>query len=152
MSGIWINKDHAHLAASPDGLVFDNDTKLQNVVEVKCLNILRLYSVDDIINGDCPTCPTAEIKRQCFFIKDTHYIEKDYYQVQLQLLVTKVFYCDFVLYSAKGPPHIERIDHDSKLQARIVESKKLFWERVFIPEYFLMRVPRGLLPLVIENI
>ena len=152
-SGLWINKDYAHLAASPDGLVFDENTNLQNIVEVKCLNILRLHSVDDIINGECQT---SEIKRQFFFIKDKHLVLKKthsyFFQVQLQLLVTQALYCDFVLYSAKGPPNIERIYPEPKLQARVNKSTKLFWERVFIPEYFLMRVPRGLFPLVVGNI
>ena len=55
------------------------------------------------------------------------------------------------MYSAKRPVSIERIYPDSKPQTRIVESIQSFWEKVFIPEYFLMRVPRDLLPVVISN-
>ena len=53
LSGLWINKKYLHLAASPDRLVFPDDKYLLGIVEVKCLNILRLHSADDIINDDC---------------------------------------------------------------------------------------------------
>ena len=62
LSRLWINKNYLHLIASPDGLIFHKG-KLINVTEVKCLNILRLHSVESIVNGDCPK---AEVKRQCF--------------------------------------------------------------------------------------
>ena len=42
-----------HLAASPDALVFGDDKNLLSIVKVKCLNILRLHSVNDTNNGDC---------------------------------------------------------------------------------------------------
>ena len=109
----------------------------------KCLNILRLHSVNDIINSDCQS---AEVKRQCLVVKDKKLVLKRahsyFYQIQLQLLITEARFCDFVLYSAKGPVSTERTDF---------ESTQSFWEKVFIPEYFLMRVPRDLLPVVISN-
>ena len=41
-SGLWINADYVHLAASSEGLIYDNSNKLCGIVEIKCLNILRL--------------------------------------------------------------------------------------------------------------
>ena len=121
-------------------------------MEVKCLNVLRLHSANDIINGDCQS---AEVKRQCFVVEDEKLVLKRihsfFYQILLQLLVTEARFCDFVLYSAKGPVSIERIYPNSKLQTRIFESTWSFWEKVFIPKYFLMRAPRDLLPVVISN-
>ena len=145
------NKKYVHLAACPDGLVF-HDEKLINVIEVKCLNILRLHSVMDIISGECPK---AEVKRQCFDVNDDKLVLKKthtyYFQVQLQLLITEAIFCDFVLYSEKGPSSIERIYPDAVLHQRIIDSTRLFWGKVFIPEYFFMRVPRRLLPFVIDG-
>ena len=58
-------------------------------MEVKCLNILRLHSVNDIINGDCQS---AELKQQGFVVEDKKLVLKrtnsNFYQIQLQLLVT----------------------------------------------------------------
>ena len=62
MSGIWINKDFAYLDDSPGVLVYDNGIKLQNIVEVMCLKILRLC-VGDYVNDDFP-----RIERQCVFV------------------------------------------------------------------------------------
>ena len=112
----------------------------------------RLHSVNDIINGDCQS---AEVKQQCFVVENKKLVLKRthsyFYQIQLQLLVTEARFCDFVFYSAKGPVSIERIYPDSKLQTRIVESTRSFWQKVYIPEYFLMQVSRDLLPVVISN-
>ena len=67
----------------------------------------------------------------------------------MQLLVTEAEYCDFVLHSNIGKPHIQRVYHDKVLQKRIINSTKAFWTQVLIPEHFLMRVPRDVLPLVL---
>ena len=149
-SGLWIHKDYLHLAASPDGLVYDQSSNLICIVEVKCLKLLQLHSVENILQKECPS---SELKRQCFDVKNGQLLLKTshsyYYQVQLQLLMTQASYCDFVLYSSKGPPHIQSIYPDAELQKKIVSGTKSFWEKILIPEYFLMRVPRDLLPIVL---
>ena len=98
LSGLWINKVYFYLAASPDALVFGDDKNLLSIVKVKCLNILRLHSVNDINNGDCQS---AEVKQQCFVVEDTKLVLKRthsyFYQIQLQLLVTEARFCDFVM-------------------------------------------------------
>lgn len=108
--------------------------------------------MESVINGECLK---SEVARQCFKIEDGQLILKRthsyYYQIQLQLLITEASFCDFMLYSKKGPSSIERIFPDTDFQERIVESTRLFWEKVFIPEYFFMRVPRDLLPFVLNN-
>ena len=148
-SGLWINRKYTQLAASPDGLIYDEDKNLKSIIEVKCLNILRLYNVDEIIYGECPI---KEVKRQCFLVQDNMLVLKKnhsyYFQIQLQLLITEAEFCYFIMYSAKGPLSIEKIYPDADVQKRIVDGSRLFWEKVFVPEYFLMRVPRGLLPIV----
>ena len=50
-----------------------------------------------------------------------------YYQVQLQLLVTEVQYCDFVLHSKVGQPCIIRVFKDVNLQRQILENTTKFW-------------------------
>ena len=64
------------------------------------------------------------------------------------LLVTEGDFCDFVLHSPKGPPAIELILPDVEFQKDIVRNTKMLWQRVFVPEYFSMKVPRRLLPQV----
>ena len=66
----------------------------------------------------------------------------------MQLLVTEAAYCDFVLHCRLGDPFVERILHDENLQQNIVERTGQFWYRVLVPEYYIQRFPRELLPII----
>ena len=62
-------------------------------------------------------------------------------------------YCDFVLHSKVGQPCVIHMFKDVNVQGQILENTKKNWYNVynvFAPKYFLMRVPRKLLPLVFE--
>ena len=72
LSGLWINEKFLHFAASPDGLIF-NDGKLDGILEVKWLKILRLHSVTDLINKECPA---GELNRQGFKVSGNNLILK----------------------------------------------------------------------------
>ena len=152
-SGIWINIKYLHLGASPDGLIYDNNNKLSGIIEIKCLKILRKRTVDELVkcveNGELKDV----MKHQCFVVTDGTLILRKthayYFQVQLQLLITEAEFCDFVLHSGIGNPSMERIYRDIELQERIIVNTKLFWKNLMIPEYFLMRVPRELMPITI---
>ena len=144
-SGIWINADYVHLAASPDGLIYDDSNKLCGIVEIKCLNILRWHSMEDIVKKNCPD---AEIKMQCFIIDGGKLTLKRarsyFYQAQLQLIVAMAYYCDIALFSAKDPHSIERIFPDAELQKRLAIATKRFWKKVLVPEYYLITCSQGL--------
>ena len=150
-SGLWVNKKYPHLGASPDGLLEDG-----GIIEIKCLKILRERSVGDLIKTHT-TVPN--IGQQCFFVDDGKLLLRRnhpyYYQIQLQLMVTEALYCDFVLHSPLGSPSIERITPDNTPDNNLIDSisdyTREFWERVLIPEYFLMRIPRDLSALDIEK-
>ena len=78
-------------------------------MEIEGHNNSHLSSIEDIFKKNCPD---IEIKRQHFTVDADKLSLKEtrsyLYQVQLQLLVTKSDCCDFVLFSAKAPPTIER--------------------------------------------
>ena len=130
-SALWINAKYLD----------DSTINVKGIIEVKCLKIFRGRSIEQIIQQKLP-----ELSRQCFKVVDNKILLKTshsyYYQIQLQLLVTEAEYCDFVLYSDIGKIYIQRIFKDKDLQYRITEATKIFWKRVLIPEYFLMRIPR----------
>ena len=93
------------------------------------------------------------IKNQCFTVKDKKMIlcqtHAYYYQIQLQLLLTEANFCDFVLDAGIGNPHIERIFKNDDIQTEILFYTYKFWKQVMIPEYFIMKVPCELLPVVL---
>ena len=110
-------------------------------IEVKCWKFFRGRSIEQIIQQKLP-----ELSSQCFKVVENKILLKTshsyYYQIQLQLLLAEVEYCDFVLYSDIGKIYIEGIFKDKDLQYRIIEATRIFWSSVLIPEYFLMRIPR----------
>ncbi len=153
-TGFWVNKKFPYLGASPDGLIMGNDGKVIGLIEIKCLKILKEKSVEDLVkekNGG--EIPSYVLNNQCFTfdgnnlkLRESHIY---YYQVQLQMLVTDLNFCDFVLHSPKGSPSIQRITRDEKLMNRLCHSLSGFWHKVLAPEYFEMRVPRNLSPFIL---
>ena len=138
-----------YLGSSTDGLILDDSTiNVKGIIEVKWLKIFRGRSIEQITQQKLP-----ELSRWCFKVVDNKILLKAlhsyHYQIQLQLLVTEDEYCHFVLYSDIGKIYIRRIFNDKDLQYRIIEATKIFWRRVLIPEYFLMRIPRELLPFIL---
>ena len=147
-SGLWVNRKYIHLAASPDGLIYNDQNKLHGIIEIKCLKIFRNRTIEQLILDKPP-----ELSKQCFALNDNNISLKRshlyFYQVQLQLLITEADYCDFILYSSAGKNYVGRIVKDDDVQRQIIKYTKLFWQKILIPEYFIMRIPRELLPIVL---
>lgn len=104
-TGLWVNEAFPYLAASPDGIFTDSDGNV-GLIEIKCLKILREQSVNDLLQlHKDGQLPGSKLSQQCFTITDTSLKLREshcyYYQVQLQLLVNDIDFCDFVspLYS-----------------------------------------------------
>lgn len=147
-TGMWINKDYPHLGASPDGLILNDLGDPIGVLEIKCLKIFKDKSILEVVENYEGMKASKFLSGQCFEKKNGKLILKKshmyYYQIQMQMLVTSLSFCDFVLYSRKGPPSVERIYEDRPFQNTLAQNSLLFWERVLIPEYFEMRLPRRL--------
>ena len=151
---MWVNGAFPYLGASPDGLILDLESNVTGLIEIKCLKILKETSVKDLLEQIRQgKVSSTLLGRQCFTVVGDHLVLRNshmyYYQVQLQLLITELPFCDFVLHSPQGPPSIQRIMPDICFQNQLRENLSAFWHKVFIPEYFEMRVPRRLSPFVI---
>ena len=131
-TGFWVNKEYSHLGACQDGIIIE-DGKEVGIIEIKCLKIFRSRNVEDLLSDISKgTIPKKLIQRQCFLIHDDGSLKlkqehKYYYQVQLQLLVNDLSFCDFVLYSGKGTIHIEKIFPDKTLQYHIISATYAYW-------------------------
>jgi len=73
-----------------------------------------------------------------------------YFQIQLQLAITGLKWCDFVLWSPIGKPNIERICRDDQLIVMMIGNLTNLWQKVVGPEMFEMRVPRKLFPIILD--
>ena len=96
--GVVVDKCEPWLAASPDGLVrdpFNNEGETNGCVEVKCPIKCKSMTIPDAAKTD-GFC--------LIFVNGVHSLSKThayYYQVQTQLHVTKLQWCDFVVWSAQ---------------------------------------------------
>ena len=134
-SGIWVHQSYPYLGASLDGLIYE-DNKLIGIIEIKCLKILKHRTISQLI--ECVHNGELSEKGQCFTIKDQQMIlrrhQTYYYQIQLQLLMTEASFCDLILDSGIGDPHIERIFNVLETQSKISINTYKIWKHVMVPE------------------
>ncbi|XP_067125337.1 uncharacterized protein [Centruroides vittatus] len=122
-TGFHVLPDHPFIGATPDGLVECNCCG-QGVVEVKCPWCQRQQNIDE-------NTPNFLVKENGIFTinKNSNY----YYQMQTQIFVCNVEYCDFVVWTEKSL-HIERIYRDFTLWNTIIEKARNFFKFCILPE------------------
>nr|XP_055034705.1 uncharacterized protein LOC129422685 [Misgurnus anguillicaudatus] len=116
--GLVIHPDAPWLGASPDGIIFDPSEPCPfGLVEMKCPNV-KSY-VD---------CPYLKMESGKLEIKKNHAY---YWQVQGQMLITGMDWCDFVV-SAEDDILIQRVYRDSDVLDAIRENVDRFYFYVYI--------------------
>ena len=127
-TGFIISLIHPELGANPDGII-TCDCCGSGCLEIKCPFVLK--------DGTKSISEFAEMKSTCLTKEDNRYsLSKThtyYFQVQLQMYVTNLTYCDFVIWS-KAFFHIERIFYDAEFCAQKVAKALEFHKNVIIPE------------------
>ena len=106
-TGLWANNDFPSLACSPDGIVFDTTADMNGLLEIKCPYILK----DTYIKSLTPEQKKhfcLEICGDQLKLKRNH---QYYYQIQTQIGIMKLKWCDFAVWSPKEL-YIERIVFD----------------------------------------
>lgn len=114
--GLYIDPDRNYIAATPDGINESKDT----ILEIKCPYSVRHgqpYEVDYLSSGK---------------LKTSH---RYYTQMQIQMHVTKVYSCDFVVWTPNGI-HIEGIRYDKDLVAGYLTDCDFYFRNVFSKFYF----------------
>ena len=129
-NGLFINPRWPHIGASPDGIV-QCDCCDKHVLEIKCPYSHREDSIEDAVAND----------RQFCLIKqgDSFQNHAYYYQVQTQIFVCDVPYCDFCLLtfdsSNKKPSlYIEHIERNESFWDTCVVKSERFFNTCLLPE------------------
>ena len=143
ISGMWIDPAYPQLAASPDGLVND-PTEGKGLLEIKCPYMLRDSQPNDFSalsssqqNSLCcklDSCGRLQLKQSHAY----------YYQIQMQMGVVGMKFCDFVVWTCHGIS-IQRIYHDVPFWSSLRNELTTFHREYMAPEYFVMRIPRKLM-------
>lgn len=128
-SGLVINSLYPYLGASPDGVV-SCDCCDSGLLEIKCPYKYRNVS---------PTSADALSDRD-FCLKETKpgtvslsQSHQYYDQVQAQLSICKVQYCDFICWTTQGI-FIERIFQDENYLSERIPALKNFFCNYILPE------------------
>lgn len=131
-SGFYINKQYPYLGSSPDGIIVC-DCCGKGTVEVKCP-----YKFKDInpclIDSDKFCLKAHEVCDNS--LKHDH---PYFYQVQGQMGICGVSYCDFVCYTSKGI-HIERILFDQNFFNTMIVKVTDFYRLCIVPELLARRL------------
>jgi len=94
--GLVVNPSLPWLGASPDGMVKDPAEQSFGLLEIKCPYTYRLSTVEEACAD-----PNffATIKNDVVTLKESH---KHFYQIQGQMALSKISWCDFVIYTHRN--------------------------------------------------
>ena len=124
-SGLVISTKYPFLAATPDGFV-ECSCCGKGVLEVKCLYTLRSENLFDHLDKiDCIERVDDELELKVD--------DKFMYQVQTQMAVCSVSYCDLVLWTPKSM-FINRVSADPEIAKEIVLKSENFFYACVLPE------------------
>ena len=126
--GLHVNGKLPFLGASPDGLVFCECCG-NGICEIKCPHKFKDSLISTAIL-DTTFCLEYDEASAKIHLKKNHAY---FYQVQCQLLVTELVYCDFVVWTNKDL-FVERILPDSEFIKSCTTRAKDFYLRAVLPE------------------
>lgn len=139
--GLMVSTRWPQLGASPDGLVYC-DCCAGGCLEVKCPFSLREAGNlrDYAVKKD--SCLEVSESDEVQINKKHQY----YYQVQAQIFISNLLYCDFVVWCPKFI-YIQRVLPDLEFWEGVIDKVLNFHAKVIMPEllgrYYTSRVPGG---------
>ena len=135
--GLFVSIINGFLAATPDGLVC-NDGKIEGCLEIKCPFSARDKSIHEACSVSQFFCKTDN--KGTITLKQSH---NYFYQIQGQLAVLNLKWCDFVVWTTKDL-HIERVHFDEVFWNRQCLPKLTkFYYNIMLPELIYSRRPMG---------
>ena len=126
--GLFVAPKYPHLGASPDAYVTCSCCGL-GVLEIKCPFPESLNSVLGHFHESLEKCDISSTVK----LRRNH---KYYYQVQAQILLCGVEYCDYVVCTpdTEKSMHIERIYSDTEFLKSALEKSAIFYKSRVLPE------------------
>ena len=127
LCGLVVNPSLPWLGASPDGIVVDPSEPSVGLLEIKCPYTYRLLTVEEA-TGDSSFF--AELSDGKVSLKKDH---KHFYQVQGQMALAKVTWCDFMIYTFKNYS-IQRIRFEPDFWEIVQPSLTDFYFQYILPK------------------
>ena len=127
LCGLVVNPSLPWLGASPDAIVHDTLEPSVGLLEIKCPYTHCLSTVEDAASD---STFFAELSNGKVILKKDH---KHYYQVQGQMALAKVPWCDFMIYTFRNYT-IQRIRFDSDFWDSIQTNLTEFYFKYILPK------------------
>ena len=106
-NGFFIDLCHPYIGASPDGLV-ECSCCGKGLVEIKCPHCVKDSFPDEDTSNSRSFCLSKQSDGEWMLKKDHQY----FYQIQTQMHVCRLNYCDFVVWSETDGILVERVIKD----------------------------------------
>lgn len=131
--GLFVCKENGQLAASPDRIVNMMGTGVKGCLEIKCLFKCKdMQNISEAVTKfeKESNFPLKHVKGQ-ITIKENH---SHYYQIQMQMAVTTLPWCDFVVFTNKDSPvFMERVHFNSSFWGKTKEKILDYHQRNIVP-------------------
>ena len=124
--GLYVDPSIPWLAATPDGIVEVGEDK--GCLEVKCPFVCTKKSITEASIESSSFCLRNSNAR--LHLKRNH---QYFYQVQTQLYVTRLQWCDFVVWAPNKDIFVERIIYDQRFIEHAISKARAFYFDVFLP-------------------
>lgn len=121
-SGLVINNLYPHFGVSPDG-ISNCDCCGRGTVEIKCPWTVRNDDWEGYFAK--PNCPLGTHDDGTYFLREEHEYN---FQVQLQMQLFEVNFCDFVIWNKKSTTIVRVLRNDKFWE------KEYYWRIIVLPE------------------
>ena len=129
--GLHVDESSPWLAASPDGIVLDPTQSGDNqkgCLEVKCPILCQKSLISDVYRKSSPFClkeENGEIQ-----LSTTHAY---YYQIQTEMHVIRLQWCDFVVWSPIEDTFVQRVYYNKPFMENIIAKAQAFYFEKYLP-------------------
>jgi hypothetical protein len=133
-SGLLIDTRNPFLGASADG-IRECMCCGKGTMEIKCPFKHKDRMINEAAKSDKTFCLDNDLK-----LKRTH---KYFTQVQMQMCISRVKFCDFIVYTSKDMI-INIIPYDQEYAAAVIAKCKNFFMKCVLPELLTRKISRSL--------
>jgi len=129
--GMNVDESSPWLAASPDGIILDptqSADSQKGCLELKCPNLCEKSLILDLSRINSTFC--LKEKNGKMQLSSTHAY---YYQIQTEMHVTRLPWCDFVVWSPKEDIFLERVYYDKAFMDDTMANAQAFYFKKYLP-------------------
>ena len=137
--GLFVSSSEPWLAASPDWIVTDllqSTNQRRGCLEVKCSILCTQKLIADVSRDKSTFC--IEEKNGKMVLSSSH---SYYYQIQTQMHVTNLPWCDFVVWTPVEDLFVQHIYYCKSFMEETISKASSFYFNIFLPSvvpYFII--------------